>query len=197
LLISATQRATTSPIQGIQGWSQGKNFMLRRRLAGTNRLLLCLLTVLVTTVGTGEAAIADEIQNRAKTPGVVRVGLTKIKICSIKWGRDERHVSDAMKQQVFEAHGYSGTDDPQCIPDSHGRHCEIDHLISRELGGADEVKNLWPQSYGAAPWNAARKDTLDNRLHKEVCAVRLSLPAARQMLVTDWRDAYQRYYGKP
>lgn len=140
---------------------------------------------------------ADDIPDLTKTPGVTRPGLTKAKICSIKWGADERHVTPNMKKQVFANYGYSGYDDPRCTTDAHGRTCEIDHLISRELGGADDVNNLWPQAYGGAPWNARLKDKLENRLNKELCAGRLSLRAARQMLVNDWRNAYIKYYGQP
>ncbi|MBD9362326.1 HNH endonuclease [Methylomonas sp. EbB] len=140
--------------------------------------------------------IADDIPDLAKTPGVTRLGLTKTKVCSIKWGADERHVTPNMKKQVFAAYGYSGYDDPRCTADAHGKTCEIDHLISRELGGADDVNNLWPQAYGGTPWNAHLKDKLENRLNKEVCAGRLSLKTARQMLVNDWRNAYVQYYGK-
>ena len=130
------------------------------------------------------------------TPGVVRPGLTKAKICAIKWGKDERHVSEAMKKQVFTAYGYSGNDDPKCVP-AGKRRCEIDHLISRELGGADEVANLWPQSYGTSPWNAVLKDKLENRLNKEMCAGQITLREARQWLKDDWRVAYRKYYGAP
>ena len=142
-------------------------------------------------------AFADDLPDAAKTPGLVRAGLTKSNICSIKWGKDERHVTDAMKQQVFESYGYSGYHDPHCAPDAHGRTCEIDHLIGRELGGADDVRNLWPQAYGTIPWNAHLKDKLENRLHSEACSGKLSLTAARAMLVNDWRKAYEKYYGKP
>ncbi len=156
--------------------------------------LLVALALSATLAGT---SFADDIPDPTKTPGAVRPGLTKARICSIRWGRDERHVSDAMKQQVFEAYGLSGNDDARCVPDARGRRCEIDHLISRELGGADEVRNLWPQTYGSSPWNAALKDKLENRLHVELCAGRISLDAARAMLVNDWRQAYEKYYGKP
>lgn len=141
--------------------------------------------------------IADDIPDLAKTPGVTRSGFTKKKVCSIKWGTDERHVTPGMKQQVFASYGYSGYTDPQCTADAHGKTCEIDHLISRELAGADEVNNLWPQAYGGTPWNAHLKDRLENRLNKEVCAGRLSLKTAQQMLVNDWRKAYIKYYGEP
>jgi hypothetical protein len=62
-----------------------------------------------------------------------------------------------------------GYDDPRCIP-AGKRTWEIDHLISREFGGADEIANLWPQAYGTSPWNATLKDKLENRLNKEMCA---------------------------
>ncbi len=83
------------------------------------------------------------------------------------------------------------------MPDPKGHTCEIDHLISRELGGADDVKNLWPESYGSSPWNAHLKDKLENRLHKEMCAGHIGLQATRDMLVNDWRKACRVYYGNP
>jgi hypothetical protein len=100
------------------------------------------------------------------------------------------------EKQVFDMYGYSGNDDPRCVP-AGKRKCEIDHLISRELGGADVVENLWPQAYGTSPWNAVLKDKLENRLHKELCANNISLSKARSMLVNDWRIAYKKYYGSP
>ena len=147
-------------------------------------------------VAAADGAAGADLPDLGKTPGVTRA-LTKKKICSIKWGRDERHVSTAMKRQAFAAYGYSGNDDARCIPTPAGRHCEVDHLISRELGGADVLKNLWPQSYGGGPWNAVRKDRIENRLHREVCAGRLTLAQARRMIVTDWTAAYVKYFGRP
>jgi hypothetical protein len=157
----------------------------------------CKLVLLFTAlVFVGSAAVADDIPDLNITPGSIRVGLTKAKICSIKWGKDARHVTPAMKRQVFQRYGYMGNNDPKCVP-AGKRRCEIDHLISRELGGADEVVNLWPQAYGTSPWNAVVKDKLENRLHKEMCAGNISLKVAQDMLVHDWRKAYKKYYGEP
>jgi hypothetical protein len=38
----------------------------------------------------------------------------------------------------------------------------VDHLVSLEIGGANTVQNLWPQSYDTTPWNAHVKDKLEN-----------------------------------
>jgi hypothetical protein len=106
-------------------------------------------------------------------------------------GRAGGHRSD-------EAQGLlTGNGDGACVPDGHGRRCEVDHLISRELGGADQIGNLWPQPYGTAPWNAVRKDGVENRLHLEVCAGRLTLQQAQEDIRTDWTAVYVRYFGRP
>jgi hypothetical protein len=156
------------------------------------RILYALAIALI-----GFSAFADGLPDLGKTPGVSRAGLSKATICATKWGTDARHVTQAMKNQVFALYGYSGNDDAHCEPDPKGHRCEIDHLISRELGGADDVENLWPEAYGSSPYNAHLKDKLENRLHKEMCAGHIGLKAARDMLVNDWRKAYRVYYGTP
>jgi hypothetical protein len=133
------------------------------------------------------------------TLGVARTDLTLKAICTTKWGKDARHVSKAMKQQVFMAYGLSGNTDPACIRDAKGRRCEIDHLISRELGGADDPRNLWPQPYGSQPWNAVRKDCVETLLHKLVCAQvpSITLKQAQNDIRFDWTAVYLRYYEPP
>lgn|SRR5262245_26427383 len=63
---------------------------------------------------------------------------------------------------------------------------EEDHLISLELGGdPTDPHNLWPQR-GAGP---NPKDRIENRLHRDVCAGRISLNEAQTAIATDWRTA--------
>lgn len=156
-----------------------------------NTSLTMFLTIVLSSV-----AFADEVPNLLVTPGSVRSELTKEQICTIQWGKDVRHVTESMKKDVFQLYAYSGNDDARCVG-TGSRRCEIDHLISRELGGADEVSNLWPQAYGTTPWNAVMKDRLENRLHKEMCAGTITLEQSRDSLVNDWREAYKAYYGTP
>jgi hypothetical protein len=158
------------------------------------RILLC--TAFAISIACSAVGKDLTLPDPALTPGVSRALSIKT-ICTIKWGRDARHVTAAMKKQVFESYGLSGNNDESCVKDASGRHCEVDHLISRELGGADDVKNLWPQPYGTKPWNAVLKDRVENRLHKEVCAKTISLSQAREEIKTDWRVPYKRYFGPP
>lgn len=128
------------------------------------------------------------------TPGVTRP-LTLDVVCNTKWGKDHRAVTEAMKMQAFKNYGFTGNDDPRCIPDKTGRHCEIDHRISREIAGADDIGNLWPQPYGGA-WGASRKDQLENALHKAVCTTHtLTLQQAQDVLRGDWTAGWVKYVG--
>ena len=83
------------------------------------------------------STMADELPNLELTPGVSRTDLTKQEICSTHWGLDKRYVTATMKREVKQEYQFKKSDCPS------GR-VVIDHLISRELGGADDVKNLWP-----------------------------------------------------
>jgi hypothetical protein len=139
-----------------------------------------------------DLAVADP----ALTPGAVR-SLTIRQICRTKWGTDRRAVTAAMKRQVFASYGLSGNDDPACVPDKHGRRCEVDHLIPRSLGGKDAVENLWPQPFGTKPWSASRKDRLEAALSRDVCAGRISLERARALIRNDYRIEYRRRWGEP
>ena len=165
------------------------------------RLMAAAIMFTLTLGGAGptSAQILPQLPNHLVTPGVARTDLTLKKICTTKWGKDARHVTAAMKKQVFAAYGLTGNTDPACIPDARGRRCEIDHLVSRELGGADDVRNLWPQPYGSQPWNAVRKDCIETRLHKEICAKNptMTLKQAQDAIRSDWMAAYLRFYEHP
>jgi hypothetical protein len=69
---------------------------------------------------------------------------------------------------------------------------EYDHLVSLELGGApNDTRNLWPEP-GSVP---NPKDSLENRLHRLVCAGQTTLAAAQLAIARDWVAAYHRYLG--
>ncbi len=111
-------------------------------------LAMCLMVA-----GVYEANSA-EVTDLSITPGLCR-SLTVEQICATKWGFDRRQVTTSMRWKVL-----------QLYKDKHCRKFEIDHICPRELGGADDVTNLWKQCYP----DARLKDRVENRLHKEVCA---------------------------
>jgi hypothetical protein len=115
------------------------------------------------------------------TPGAV-TAVPQAQLCHTRWGLDRRHVTRAMRRERFRAYG---------IPWRARRGYEVDHLVPRELGGADETPNLWPQRWP----EARRKDRLENWAQREVCAGRLDLEQARARITTDWAAWYHEVYG--
>jgi hypothetical protein len=124
--------------------------------------------------------------DRHTTPGAT-LDVTTAQVCRPRYSAGARHVSASEKKKVFEEYG---------IPWSRHAEFEVDHLISLELGGSNELANLWPQSYVSTPYNAHRKDALENRLHALVCHRRLSLKAAQTTIRTDWIAAYKKYVSR-
>lgn len=150
------------------------------------------------------------IPDRTTTPGSTR-DLTLEEILATKWSDDPRRVTQSMKQQAFDDYGLEGYDDPAYPPDRHGRRWQIDHLIPRQMGGADEQSNLWPAPYNAThpynpnypedhvmnPWDVVRKDITANRLMKAVREGQMTLDEARTRMQGDWRQTYIEFYGIP
>jgi hypothetical protein len=69
--------------------------------------------------------------------------------------------------------------------------------VPLELGGSNDIKNLWPQPVATKPWSARRKDDLENRLRVLVCTKAIRLDDAQREIANDWTDAYQHYIGDP
>lgn len=132
------------------------------------------------------------LNNLSLTPGVVRTGDTN-EVCNGGSTKQFRHTTEAMKRQVYAIYG---VDKSRVLPGDSAPfakppYFEIDHLISLELGGADDVMNLWPQPYYQHP-GAHEKDAVENYLHREVCAGRMSLTDAQKQIANDWYTVYLR-----
>jgi hypothetical protein len=126
------------------------------------------------------------------TPGAIFPHVTAEDVCKPGYARSVRHVSEGAKAAVFASYGLAGNYDGYC---SGPQGCEIDHLISLELGGSNDIANLWPQPYDGE-WNAHDKDRLEHYLHKLVCSGQVSLEEARDEISRDWISAYRKYLGE-
>ena len=71
---------------------------------------------------------------------------------------------------------------------SPGAASELDHLVPLELGGSNDITNLWPEA-GRVP---NPKDKVENALHDAVCSGKVTLAAAQQAIASDWTTAEQR-----
>ena len=100
--------------------------------------------------------------------------------------KDRRGVTLKMEQRVFARYH---------LPWSRRAEFKIDHLIPLELGGADTIDNLWPQSVGTRPYSAERKESLTEALLARVRAGQMTLAQAQEEIRRDWIDAFIDYVG--
>lgn len=110
-----------------------------------------------------------------------------------------------MKQDVMDAYQF----DVSICPRSRYnkklvRRVEIDHLVPRSLGGADDERNLWPQCYELTKKDksqqddgAHKKDRLETFLYKDVCAKQSLdlLWTYQRRMKENWLDLYHEIYG--
>jgi hypothetical protein len=80
------------------------------------------------------------------------------------------------------------------VNDASANAYEIDYLVTPQLGGATNIRNLWPQPSLNTVWNARVKDALEDRLHNMVCSGQLDLATAQRDLSRNWVAAYKKYF---
>jgi hypothetical protein len=128
-------------------------------------------------------AVAQDLPNSKITPGAVDTTDAGV-VCRPGYAKSVRHVPGKVKAEAYREYG---------IKRHRPGEYEVDHLVSLELGGSNDIRNLWPQSYVTAPWNAHVKDKVENKLHNLVCAGSLDLREAQRAIASDWIAAYARY----
>jgi hypothetical protein len=127
--------------------------------------------------------VAIVVPNPSLTPGAT-VLASREEVCR---GANTKNkaVPVAVQRAVFDEYGIH-TVEPRAY--------EVDYLITPALGGADDIHNLWPQSYRATVWNAEVKDALEDHLRDLVCGGQLDLATAQREIATNWVEAYKKYF---
>lgn len=132
----------------------------------------------------GHAGPARLYPDPTLTPGATVAGVTAAEVCKPGYSTSVRNVSSSEKAEVYRRYG---------VPNVTGRD-EVDHFISLEIGGSNDVTNLWPEPYAPAP-GAHEKDKVENYLHAQVCNGAMTLPQAQQAIRNDWYAVYLRLAG--
>ncbi len=131
----------------------------------------------------GQQALAFSVPNASLTPGATILA-NRNQVCSGSTPNN-RSVPASLQRKVFEEYG---------IPRAQSVAYEVDYLITPALGGADDIHNLWPQSYSETVWNARVKDALEDRLHNLVCDGQIDLATAQREISVNWIAAYMKYF---
>ena len=128
-----------------------------------------------------KAGPAYEYPNPSLTPGAV-LTTDASTICVPGYAASVRDVSTATKKQVYAEYGVS-------YPQALGAY-EVDHFIPLEIGGSNDIKNLWLEPATPAP-GFHQKDQFENFEHGQVCDREITAAEAQSRMVSDWYFYWQ------
>jgi len=124
--------------------------------------------------------IKNSLPDKECSPGAIFEGITKEQICTKGYSSSVRNVPQSVKNEVYKEYG---------ITHHYPEEYEIDHLISLELGGSNNISNLWPEPADPIP-GFHEKDLVENYLHDNLCKGNITLIQAQQMIADDWVIVY-------
>ena len=114
------------------------------------------------------------------TPGAV-FDVTAAQVCVPGYSKSVRDVTTATKDQVYKTYGITSHAEGQY---------EIDHLVPLEIGGSNDIRNLWPEPAEPRP-GFHEKDKLEDALHALICNGKLEIGEAQQEVMRDWYLSYR------
>jgi len=100
------------------------------------------------------------LPDSACTPGAIFTNATTQQICAYGYSSSVRNVPYSKKDQAYAEYGIQYH--------SPGQY-DVDHLIPLELGGSNDIANLWPEAASPKP-GFHEKDQVENYLHDQVCS---------------------------
>ena len=114
--------------------------------------------------------------NQSLTPGAV-LTTDASTTCAPGYASSARDVSTATKKEVYAEYGVT-------YPQASGAY-EVDHFIPLEIGGSNDITNLWLEPATPTP-GFHQKDQFENFEHGQVCDGAISVAEAQSRMVSDW-----------
>ena len=122
------------------------------------------------------------LPDSACTPGAIFPNATVQEICTSGYSSSVRNVPISEKDQAYAEYGI--------MHHSPGQY-EADHLVPLELGGSNDIANLWPEAASPTP-GFHQKDQVENYLHDQACSGAMTLKDAQNQIATNWLTVYNR-----
>lgn len=115
------------------------------------------------------------------TPGDAFPNVSTQELCQSGYTASVRNVTSETKKQIYEEYG---------IHTHKTGAYEVDHFIPLEIGGSNDISNLWPEAAAPEP-GFHEKDIVENYLHEQICSGRMSIQQAQTEIITDWLKVYK------
>lgn len=130
---------------------------------------------------TSNCKIANTMPDHACTPGAIFPDATQSQVCKSGYSASVRDVPQAEKNQIYAEY--------RIATHTTGQY-EVDHHISLELGGSNDIANLWPEAASPMP-GFHEKDKVENFLHNKLCAGKISLTESQDLVSNHWVEVYK------
>src|SRR5664280_553353 len=184
---SQHRQGTCSHHGGVAKWLNGSSTTTKKSSGTSGGTVDVGTTVLLKKQTKTSGCKLGPNPDRRCSPGAYYSKLTKAVICSASFRTGSiRNVPQSEKYAVEAEYGMAQK--------LYGRTLEIDHIISLELGGSNDIANLFPERASPAP-SYTVKDKLENKLHDLVCSGSMSLSSARSGIASNWQALYKKVYG--
>jgi hypothetical protein len=131
---------------------------------------------------TTDCKVNGPLPDSACTPGAIFPDATVSQICTPGYASSVRNVPTSVKNKVYAEYG---------IASHYPGQYEVDHLVSLELGGSNDISNLWPEAASPTP-GFHQKDQVENYLHDQVCSGKIPLKQAQIEIATNWLTIYNQ-----
>jgi hypothetical protein len=128
----------------------------------------------------------NALPDSACTPGAIVATATREEICASGYAKSVRDVTEEEKNQVYAEYG---------VKSHRAGEYEVDHLVSLEIGGSNDIANLWPEAASPKP-GFHEKDKVENYLHDQICSGAMPLSQAQEQVATNWLAVYQKLPGQ-
>ena len=128
---------------------------------------------------TSGCEVRGALPDPACTPGAVLTTDSRV-VCVSGYASKTRAVTTSTKNQSYAEYG---------ITSHTAGEYEVDHLVSLELGGSNDIANLWPEPANPKP-GFHEKDKVEDYLHGLVCSGAMTLQQAQYEIATDWVSIY-------
>lgn len=129
---------------------------------------------------TSGCQVQGALPDKACTPGAVFKDVTTAQVCQRGYSSSVRNVPFEEKTAVYQEYGI--------LTHTTGQY-EVDHMISLELGGSNDISNLWPEAADPKP-GFHEKDVVENYLHDQMCAGHISMQQAQEEISGQWLSVY-------
>jgi hypothetical protein len=169
---------------GILAYGYNRNEISQASSASSNLNITSTTYALNKRTKTKNCKVNGSLPDTKCTPGAVMT--TDLYIICYTSTKDRRNVSSATSNQVYNEYNII----KPVNNTGKNQKYEVDHLIPLELGGSNDIANLFPEAASPTP-GFREKDKVENYLHEQVCSGAISIQEAQYGIAINWLKYYK------